>query len=352
MSLLTQIISGRKAAGASADYRHSLAGFSQLLAAGFPDLIGVMLNSSQLQVPNGNRFVQTFVTTGCFTRMRTDMPQTSGNRQAFMNQAGSLFITSFLYQTDIFRHIGTGWAGVLAGSRISFGVIGLLFIHQRTSGTDGNTGAAETAVRIHKKFCGGSTDIAFSVLLLIIDSPHAPHLLTGTHTASAQNAAAHIVDDQRVTVVIRNGLQAAVQALRANAHILHEGLQLTIAVFGAGRAIFRVGSQQQLEGQLPALVQFFAFRADTHPLLHFQCTGGNDFPVIFHQTQTTGPNVREVGVMAKVRDIDTGVQCSTKDALALGGAYRNTVNFYGYSIHSSHFLTRLVKLRNFADNGH
>ena len=96
-----------------------------------------------------------------------------------------------------------------------------------------------------------STRIDFKVFpLLIMEHIDAAHVLADADAAAAEDAAVHVVQDQRVGVIGGKALCTHLEASGLRSDILDQHLQFAVAVLGAGGAVFRVPGEQQLEGQL------------------------------------------------------------------------------------------------------
>ena len=247
-----------------------------------------------------------------------------------MNYGQSLFPAAFLGQTHIAGHIGVGRAGGLAGNQ------GILFLHRGelhqipngTSGADLGAGTAKAAVRVGEQFVVQGAHIGFQLFFVVLQHTHAPQIAAGPHTAAAQHAAVHIVDEQRVFAVLSEALDAGAHAGGGNTHVLNQGLQLAPAVFGAGGAILRMGSQQQLHGQLAQVVDTRAVGGDLHALGCLQLAGGLHalHPLHLNDAQPAGAQVRQVGVVAQMGNIDPVLQGSFQQIHALGHGQLSAVN--------------------------
>lgn len=219
---------------------------------------------------------------------------------------------AFLHEPHIAGYIGVGGAGGLAGDQ------GIFFLHggilddvpDGAGGADLGAGTAEPAAAVLQQLVVQGAHVGFHILFVVLQNPHAPQVAAGTDAPAAKDAAVHIVDDQRVLVVLGKALDAGMHPGGGNTHVLDEGLQFTAAVLGAGGAVLRVGSQQQFHGQLALGGNAGAVGGDLHAFLYGQFAGRLYvfLPVHLHNAQPAGPDVRQVGVVAQMGNVDAVLQ--------------------------------------------
>ena len=152
-----------------------------------------------------------------------DPAQTFGEGQFFMHHGQGLGKLALLHEPHIAGYIGVGGAGGLAGDQ------GIFFLHggilddvpDGAGGADLGAGTAEPAAAVLQQLVVQGAHVGFHILFVVLQNPHAPQVAAGTDAPAAKDAAVHIVDDQRVLVVLGKALDAGAHAGGGNAHVLN-----------------------------------------------------------------------------------------------------------------------------------
>ena len=124
--------------------------------------------------------------------------------------------------------------------------------------------------------------IGLQFLLLVLQNLDSTQLVAGTHTAAAEHAAVHIVEDQRIAFLRLESFGAQFQSSGFGADILDQHLQLAVAVLRTGGAVLRMPCQQKLQRQHTETLDLRCLCPDGHSILCFQCTGRHHALLAFH----------------------------------------------------------------------
>ena len=331
VALLIQIVAGSHAAAAGADDGNLLAGagsHGQILLLPAPSL--VMLGGITLQVADGHGAVQLVALTAALTAVVAHITQGVGEGHLLADDAHSLVAVAFLDGADVGGDVDVGGALGLTGDQSLLTLLAdeLQLVADGTGGAHLGAGGAEAAVGVVEQLVVQGAHVGLQTLLLIIQNAHTAQVAAGAHAAAAQHAAVHVVDEQGVALVHLHALGAGTHTGVVGADVLNEGLQLAVAVLGAGGAVLGVTAQQQLQSQGAQLAQTLALGADDQTVLGLQQAGLGDalLTVHFHHAQTAGAVLGQVGVMAQVGDVNTGVQSAVQNVFAVGHVQLDAVD--------------------------
>ena len=313
VALLGQVVGCGHAGGAAAHHADLLAGGGQVFAVLLPQLVAAVLGGVPLDIADGNGVVHIPAAALFLTGMGADMAQALGEGQFFVDHGQGLGIFAFLHIPDIPGHLGVDRAGGLAGNQGVLLLDGRILddIPDGAGGADFGAGAAEPAAGVLQQHFVEGAHAGFQLFLVVLEDPHAPQVIAGPDAPAAQDTPVHVVDVEGVFVVLGKAFHPGMHPGGRHPHVLDQGLQFAPAIFGAGGAVLGVGCQQKLHGQLAQRRNSGAVGGDLHPLFYRQLTGGLDalLPFHFDDAQPAGTDVRQVGVMAQMGNVDAILQC-------------------------------------------
>ncbi len=330
VALLGQVKGRGHARGAAADHADLPAGGAQAFLILLPEFVVRMLGSIALDVADGDRLIHLSAAALPLAGVGADAAQALREGDALVDDGGGFVVTAFLDEPHIARHIGVRRALRRAGDqRVPlFDRVPVEGVADGAGGADLGAGAAEAAVGVLEELVVQRADIGLQLLLVILQHAHLPEILAGAHTAPAEDAAVHVVDEKGVALVHLEALDAAGHARGGHAHVLNEGLQLALAVFGAGGAVLGMRRQQQLHGEIAQLVDPLGFRADDHALRRLELARGLHalLPLHLHNAEAAGAQLRQIGMVAEMGDVNAVLQCGLEDVHALLNAKRAAVD--------------------------
>ena len=335
VALLGQIEGRGHAGGAAAHDADLFPRVGKALLVVLPERVVRMLGGIALDVADRNRLVDLPAAALALTGMGTDPAETLRERNTLVNHGGRLVIAAFLHQAHIARHICVRRALRRAGDQgiPFFDGVPVERVADGPRGTDLGAGAAEAAVGILEQFVVKRSDIGLQILLVVLQHADLAEVLAGTHAASAEDAAVHVVYEERVALVHLQALDAAGHAGRGDTHILDQGLQLAFAVFRAGRAVLGMCRQQQLHREVPQAGDLFGPGTDHHSVGRLQLAGRMDALLSFHldEAETAGAQVGQVRMMTEMRNVDAVLKRRLEEVHPFLDPELPAVNGNGYS---------------------
>ena len=225
----------------------------------------IMLSRESLQVADGYRLIEVAVLALCLAVVHADVSKGMRERNLLTDGCIGRSVVALVDEADIAGHVDVRRTSLAAGNHIIFLAdfgIGQL-VADRSGRTYLSAGLAEAAVCVLQELLMESARIDFKVFpLLIMEHIDAAHVLADADAAAAEDAAVHVVQDQRVGVIGGEALCTHLEASGLRSDILDQHLQFAVAVLGAGGAVFRVPGEQQLESQHAEPLHLIGLRTD------------------------------------------------------------------------------------------
>ena len=275
--------------------------------------------------------------------MGTDIPKGLRHGKLLANYGSRRIVVPFFDITEVFRNIGMRRTSCLAGNHVIF--LALFGRRQNIPDRSGRAnlraGLAEAAVCVLKQLVLQGSGVDLQILsLLIVKNINAPKNITGAYAPSAENASVHIMKEQWIFRIDRKALGTHFHAPGLRPDILDQYLQLTVSKFRTGRTILRMPCQKQLKRKHAESLDLLILCLDHHPVFRLQHTGRLYLIVslYLHDTHPTGTERIQVFVMAKVRNVNSRVQCTFQDVFPL-----RDFNFYSINCDDSHRYILLFK---------
>jgi hypothetical protein len=204
----------------------------------------VPLDSKTLQFFYRNGLVHFATTTDSFTGMVTDIAKDLWERHLLTDDGCRFGVSFFTDETDIPGNIDFRRTGVSAGNAGRSAALSLrqfFFIPQGAGGAHFHASAAESAASIGEKGIGARPDVGFFALLHKRENFNSPQVMAGPHTPAAQDTSGRIMDKERVGGIGRKGFGSPSHPqFLSRPDILLHGLQLTVEILGADRALGRM----------------------------------------------------------------------------------------------------------------
>ena len=324
MALVRQIVGCSQTCRTSADDCGLFAG-SRILSYSLLPLTCIIDTGSSLELADRDGGAQLLMFALGFAGVSTDTAKDLGERHALADDRGGLFVFAVLDMADESRNIDVGRASGAAGNDI-VGLLAVLLhdlhlIHDRAGGTYLDTRSAEAAAGFLQRLAVGNACTDARICLNVIENLYASQILTCPDTASAADAACEQMLNERVGIVVGHTARFFAPALRAHAHVLIHGLKLALSVLGAAGAVSRMCCQDQFHRHSAHLVGLRSVDADSHALTRHGRTGRQRFVLSLdlNDTKTAAALGFQIGMAAKVRDKDPGLQRGVQDALTLAG---------------------------------
>ena len=256
------------------------------------------------------------------------------------NRSGSRVI-AFLDETDIARHINMSRAAVSAGNKTLFTGLADQLVGQclvLTNGTgraDFHTGSAEPAVGILKRITVNHHPFT-AIDFFELNGTNSAKFLTDAHTASAENAAVHFMQNDRIGFISFDVDSVRAQLPPGVSHILGKGLQLAFSELRTAGTFRRMGLEHKVAGELADSFRCFSFCVDDHAILHFRDTGSHDaiYTLLLHHAHSTGPGWMQIFMGTKVGNIDPVGKSCFQNRLTLFDCDLHPIDHQIYICHS------------------